>query len=112
MNKRKRKKFHVGEYTEYGFSIGADVKLDNQSPEADQFCDDLIDFVEGRGCGVGGGIGSKVSVFCTRIERGSCTDEDREAVIKWLYEHPLVTNYEVGDLLDAWNASDEEYENG
>ena len=110
MNKRKRKKFHVGEYTELGFVIKAEANLVNNSPEGDQFADGMVDFVEGRGCCIGGGVGDKVNVFCTRIERGSCTEDDRQAITQYLKDHSLVTRFVVGPLVDAWNSPDVDYD--
>jgi uncharacterized protein YggL (DUF469 family) len=110
MKKRLRKKKRVGEFREDGFTILAEVNVTNNSPENHEFLDDLIEFVESKDLGIGGGVGDKVDVFCTRLGRGTCTEDDRTAVSGWFQNHPLVTRFKIGPLVDAWYGKDEEYD--
>lgn len=106
MNKRLRKKKHVGEFREDGFYIKAQLSfLKNDSPECDKFVDDLIEFVESKNLYIGGGVGTETDVFCTRY-KGSCTEDDRQTVSEYLKNHPLVIRFKVGPLVDAWYGSD------
>ena len=45
MRKRLRKKRHLGEYRQYGFSVVCDVRRDISAPEFDQFVDSFIENV-------------------------------------------------------------------
>lgn len=109
MNKRMRKKKRVGEFREDGFRILAEVNVTNNSPENEQFLDDLIEFVESRSLGIGGGVGDKVDVFCAYLGRGTCTEEDRQAVSEWFQNQPLVKRFKIGPLTDAWYGTDKDY---
>jgi uncharacterized protein YggL (DUF469 family) len=108
MKKRLRKKKHIGEFREDGFTIKIRVLGDVVSN--DDFFYRLLDFVESIGCEVGGG-GSKdeIDFFCTRY-KGSCADSDREAVSSYLGAQPEVSRFVVGPLVDAWNASEGDYD--
>jgi len=110
MKKRLRKKKRVGEFREDGFRILAEVNVTNNSPENLQFVDDFIEFMVNRNLGIGGGIGDKVDVFCAYLGRGTCTEEDRQTVIEWLKNQPLVSRFKIGPLIDGWYFTDEEYE--
>lgn len=112
MNKRLRKKKRLGEFKEYGFcilAIAPDLETASDA-EVDKFCDELILFAEDNGCGVGGCIGHKTDVFYTHLNRGTCTEDDRLKVYAFLLNHPLVTDFKVGPLVDAWHGSYKDYE--
>ena len=48
MKKRLRKKRHLGEYRQYGFSIACDFRRDLSTAEFDQFVDSFVaDAIEG-----------------------------------------------------------------
>ena len=40
--------------------------------------------------------------YITKFGRGSATEEDREAVSKWLKEQPGIDRIAIGPLEDAW----------
>lgn len=106
MKKRLRKKKHLGEFKEEGFTILAKVHSVETDEELNKFLDGFIDFVESRGCGIGGVVGSDIKAFYSKLGRGTCTEEDREAINKYLTDHPLVTWFRVGKLVDAWYGDD------
>jgi uncharacterized protein YggL (DUF469 family) len=82
--KRRQRKWHrTGEFTEYGFDVFGYLRDGLAFPG---FIDTLIPFVESRGLGVGGfedGTGG-VDMTVTRLGRGSVTDDDVRAVVRFL----------------------------
>ena len=98
-SKRLRKKLRVGEFKEYGFAVGFRVS-EALSPKAkDEFWASFIgELIEKRGLAFGG----NEEGYITKFGRGSATEEDREAVGKWLEERPGIERVIVGPLEDAW----------
>lgn len=90
MNKRLRKKKHLGKFQELGFDIGFTLV---SGCDEDAFIDRLIEAVEARGLMIGGN-------FVAR-HRGSATQEDRAALREFLAQAPVIT-FRVYDLRDAW----------
>lgn len=103
MNKRLRRKKHVGEFQELGFELNCKVDLKPDDPEFDNWCDDFIAMIESHEliCG-GGGLPSEWGVFVSR-HKGSVTEKERCAISDWLKENKHVMEFEVKDLEDAWN---------
>lgn len=99
MRRRLRKKKRLGEFREFGFEITAQL-----SPGADHeaFMDRLIDAVEARQLGVGGGGSKDFQCFIARLGRGSANDEDRDALGRFFAEDPAIVQHEIGPLIDAW----------
>ena len=110
MNRRMRKKRHVGEYQEFGFNVRFRVRPDPADLEFMIFNDEFIlQAVEGNLLGFGGGIGETVDGFVCfmdlrlrRKSRQSVSPEQRAAMEKWLNAHPRVYDLQVGPLVDAW----------
>lgn len=104
---RQRKKLRVGEFQEHCF----DVELVFHSPMRGEpyhdFINDFFGALEERGL-LGGGFGgrepfSETEGVVARIERGSPTEADREAVIAWLRARPEVVDARAKDFKDAWH---------
>lgn len=99
MKKRLRKKLRLREFQEMGFHT--DFSLNVTSADAEYaFWDKLIAFVEKQGLEIGGSISS---FYATRAGRGTSSDADREALLKWLQEQPEVSSVKVWPLDDAWH---------
>jgi len=104
VQKRLRKKLHVGEFQELGFEVRFRV-ADNLSPDAfdavvDAFISQAIE-AHALACG-GGGQPPEWSVFVTREGRGSASEGHRQAVATWLVARPEVNTVQIGPLVDAW----------
>jgi uncharacterized protein YggL (DUF469 family) len=99
MRRRLRKKKRLGEFREFGFEVRLWL-----SPDADYetFWDRLIDAVETRRLGFGGGGGTDCQGFISRLGRGSATDEDRDELGRFFAGDPVVVRHELGPLVDAW----------
>ena len=73
---------------------------DSLSPKAkDEFWALFIgEVIEKRGLAFGG----NEEGFITKFGRGSATEEDREAVSRWLTERPGIDRVTIAQLEDAW----------
>jgi uncharacterized protein YggL (DUF469 family) len=104
VKKRLRKKLRLGEFQEFGFEVF--FRLADNTP--DHIFESVIDAfishaIEANGlvCG-GGGKNSGWNVFVTLDQRGSATDEHRQAVQRWLEKRAEVKDIGIGPLVDAW----------
>lgn len=97
---RLRKKLHIGEFQEFGFSFEAVLDESYSSEQIEQACDALLgEIVEPRGLGMGGWLSS---AYFQKMGRGSATDEDREALRAWLEARPEIRSVCIGPLTDGW----------
>lgn len=101
-SKRLRKKLHVDEFQEFGFSISFTLPQNLDNETLDILFDRFIDVIEYYGLLFGGGIGPNSEGFVTLDKRGNATEEHREFVRKWLASHPFVSDIQIGELVDAW----------
>ncbi len=105
LKKRLRKKFHLSEFQEFGFEVLINFKKGMDEVQFDKFWHGFIGEIEHHGlvCG-GGGDYNTWQVFVTSERKfASPTISDKESIRSWLENYSEVENYEVGDLLDAWN---------
>jgi uncharacterized protein YggL (DUF469 family) len=113
MNKRLRKKKHVGEFVEYGYEIVADVN----NFQADEPYLKLVDSFFDAGFSIGGGgHHGKLYFFVMhntdKRRTCSCTEADKETIKKLLgaMMPEYIMSFTISDLLDAWKAPKEEAE--
>ena len=124
MNKRIRKKKHVGEFDWLGFAIEGNFDPpfpdENNFVESDKFIDELIDFCEVHDLGVGGGQSAGEFGFFVEkaVARGwkssrqrrwvfkHCTEADRHLLIGWLAGKDFVKDPVVGPLKGTWSDAD------
>jgi uncharacterized protein YggL (DUF469 family) len=104
---RQRKKLRVGEFKEHCFDIELVFKSPMRGDPYHDFINDFFGFLEQRGL-LGGGFGGKEPFSETEgvianIERGSPSEEDREAVVQWLRARPEVVDARAKDFKDAWH---------
>lgn len=88
-SRRLRKKLHVGEFQEFGFTLSFTIDLQQKS--FDDALDDWIDYVESQGWGFYGGgdvTGNEIAGFLCQYDGGSLTESDRELVACQLAIHP------------------------
>lgn len=109
MNRRIRKKKRVGEFQELGFEVSYRLPGDLSSEQCEEFlCRFIVEAVEANNLAAGGGGANPASFFVVSAKsRRSVTDEQREAVKRWLSHTSEVTTAEVGPLRDAWHGWDE-----
>ncbi|AHM72282.1 YggL family protein [Yersinia hibernica] len=101
-SRRLRKKMHIDEFQELGFSVqwtfpeGTDVDVIDKTVDA--FIDEVI---EANGLAFdGSGYLQWEGLICLQ-EIGHCTDEHRALVTKWLEDRKL-KNVETTELFDIW----------
>jgi uncharacterized protein YggL (DUF469 family) len=104
---RQRKKLRVGEFQEHCFDVELVFHNPMRGEPYHDFINDFFGALEERGL-LGGGFGgrepfSETEGVVARIERGSPSEADREAVIAWLRARPEVVDARAKDFKDAWH---------
>jgi uncharacterized protein YggL (DUF469 family) len=107
LNPRQRKKLRVGEFQEHCFDVELVFHNPMRGEPYHDFVNDFFGALEERGL-LGGGFGgrepfSETEGVVARIERGSPSEADREAVIAWLRARPEVVDARAKDFKDAWH---------
>lgn len=104
MKKRLRKKLHKAEFKELGFELQFDLldTMVDQNEYLDFCLRFLKEAIEENDLLCGGGIGTGGRLMIVRHSRGSVTEEQRDLVVNWLSNQPMVQNIRVSDLRDAW----------
>jgi uncharacterized protein YggL (DUF469 family) len=103
-SERLRKKLRVDEFQELGFDVAWQLNDDITSEELDAFIDKFFsEVIQPSGLGFGGeGDTLWHGLICTQ-KLGSCTDENRATVEKWLTDNGA-TSVAVSSLYEVWLA--------
>ncbi|VYT68878.1 DUF469 family protein [Metakosakonia massiliensis] len=101
-SRRLRKKMHIDEFQEIGFSVTWRFPEGTSEEQIDKVVDDFIsEAVEPAGLIFGGsGYLAWEGLVCKQ-EVGHCNEEDQARVRKWLEEHQL-EEVRVSELFDIW----------
>lgn len=101
-SRRLRKKMHIDEFQELGFSVGFVFPEGTSEETIDSTVDALIeDVIDPNGLAFdGSGYLQWEGLICLQ-QTGKCTDEHRELVRKWLEDRKL-NNIQVTELFDVW----------
>ncbi|PKH25025.1 hypothetical protein CIG19_06490 [Enterobacterales bacterium CwR94] len=101
-SRRLRKKLHIDEFQELGFSIAWRFAEGTPEEQLDKTVDALIDeVIEPNGLAFdGSGYLAWEGLICLQ-QTGKCTDEHRELVRKWLNDKQL-QDVQVSELFDVW----------
>ncbi len=101
-SRRLRKKLRVDEFKELGFDLAWQLKDDITSDELDAFIDKFFaEAIQPNGLGFGGeGDTLWHGLICSE-KLGSCTEEHRTVVDKWLTDNGATT-VSVSELYDIW----------
>ncbi len=106
LNRRQRKKLHVGEFQELVFEVRIRFQQPMDDVAHDAFLDGFIALIESRHLAVGGMGGSlplmETDGIVSAWGRGSPTESDRQAVVDWLRRHPAVASADSSDFMDGW----------
>jgi len=104
MKKRLRKKFHLAEFTEFGFQVR--FKIHAEEAGADAMIDRFIDQIETQALLAGGGGSAEGFDFFVTASRprSAVTDADRLRLETWLSGDPSIVEPHIGPLVDAWNS--------
>ncbi len=101
-NHRLRKKLHLGEFQELGFTVSATCPPGWGESERDTAMHGLLDAVAARGLIFGGGDSAQgMDGHIGLATRGSATDEDRDVMLACLQSLGFA-EVVVAPLEDAW----------
>lgn len=110
MKKRLRKKKHLAEFRQLGFSLVARLREALDEAGFDSFCDAFVsEAIEANGLCFGGGGGPDTpwaGVVARDHRHDSTDDQDQEAVSKWLSAHPDVVEFRLSGHWDLWYGID------
>lgn len=110
LNSRQRKKHHVAEFQELGFTLLIRFHTAQPDAEFDQFLDAFIAVAEHHRLQVGG-VGGRPPIEETNgfivAERGSVSAAQRDALLVWLRARPEVRQAQASDWQDAWYGWDD-----
>lgn len=101
-SRRLRKKMHIDEFQELGFSVGWLFPEGTSEQQIDRTVDDFINEViePNKLAFDGGGYLAWEGLICMQ-EIGKCTDEHQAMVRKWLEDRKL-GEVRLSDLFDVW----------
>ena len=106
LNRRQRKKNHLGEFQEWGLSIAAPLVGCNTESTMDAFIDDFLAAVESHKLMFGGGFGTakvaNLDGVLAKPGRGSMTLAQAEAVLTWLAGDARVGDVTSCNWIDLW----------
>jgi uncharacterized protein len=104
MNKRLRKKHHIGEFKQLGFEVRADLRPDLSDEELDAFFVRWLDVLEKHDLLFSGSAGrGKFEGLVMRAGRDNATEEDRQAIGASLTGDAIFVRNEIDALSDAWH---------
>jgi uncharacterized protein YggL (DUF469 family) len=110
MNKRLRKKKHLGEFRQLGFSAECRLRSGLSGAAFDQFTDEFIaQAIEANRLVFGGGGSPNrgwSGVVCRDDSHESATDGDKAAVHNWLERRTEVESFRLSDFWDVWHGAD------
>lgn len=101
-NRRLRKKLHIAEFQELGFSVSWDFSKGTDIQVIDQTLDAFIqEVIDGNGLAYdGSGYLHWEGLVCLQ-KIGKCTEQHRELVTQWLQAKKL-ENIIITPLFDVW----------
>ncbi|MCA6953397.1 YggL family protein [Pectobacterium polaris] len=101
-SRRLRKKLHIDEFQELGFSVSFRFPEGTSVEDIDQLMDKFVDdVIEPEGLAFeGSGYLLWEGLVCLQ-KIGHCTEEHRQLVSRWLEEQKL-TDVKVSNLFDIW----------
>ncbi len=110
MRKRLRKKKHLGEFRQMGFSADCHMRPGLSGPQFDQFTDEfIVQAIEAHGLVFGGG-GSPERGWSGVVCRDDCYDSttnvDKAAVHRWLEQRSELESFRLSEFWDVWHGSD------
>ncbi|AWH87504.1 YggL family protein [Limnobaculum parvum] len=101
-SRRLRKKLHLDEFQEIGFTANWNFAQGTDIDTIDAFINRMIkEVIEPNGLGFGGsGYLDWEGIICLQ-KIGSCTEEHRTLIANWLTQNGM-ENVETSELYDIW----------
>lgn len=107
LNRRQRKKNHLGEFQEWGLSIAAPLVGCDTDATMDAFIDDFLAVVESHKLMFGGGFGTasvaELDGVLAKPWRGSMMQAQAESVMAWLAADGRVDAVTSCIWIDSWH---------
>lgn len=106
--RRIRKKYRIGEFTEWGFNVTATLVDGATEDEFRSVLDGLIEQIERRKLCCGGGCDRRmIHLYVATTRRcTSATESDRAEIREWLLTQKEIASVTVYNLTDAWSSED------
>lgn len=102
MKKRLRKKLHLGEFKEYGFSLRLRLAENLDDKETERALDALIDQVEAMELAIAGGCSDVWEFTVARMFPGSVTEDQRDTLVAWAQKDGRFVEVAGSPLHDAF----------
>jgi len=103
LNRRQRKKLHVGEFQELHFEVRGSLV---SGIDEDAFLDEFIAWIESCNLYFAGGFNEGEIGGIVLAGVGSPTEEQRQSVVRWFKERPEVAEVEAGNFQDSFYGYD------
>ena len=104
MKKRLRKKYHVGEFVQYGFEVEIHLKENTDENEREEVMwAFIIEAIEPNHLLAGGGGSNPMSFFVVADGYKSATIEHINKLKEWLSKQEQIESFSFGPLKDAWH---------
>lgn len=103
LNRRQRKKLHVGEFQEFHFEVSGSLV---SGIDEDALLDAFIAWIESCNLYFAGGFNEGEIGGIVLTDVGSPTEEQRQSVVRWFKERPEVAEVEAGDFQDSFYGYD------
>jgi uncharacterized protein len=108
-NLRQRKKLHLGEFQEFGFTATAKITPGLNAEQRDALLDAFLAFIEAEGMMTAASTNEAFDAYLiSSAVRGSTTENHRRLVREWLASRPDLAEVQVGELSDVWYPPDED----
>jgi len=103
MNKRIKKKRHIGKWASYGFEFKGNLKPQKETEDY-AFLYEFVDFAETKNWAVGGGCGDNSFSFYVSAFKAHTTldSKDKEVLENWSKNHHLIQDFEIGQWENCW----------
>jgi uncharacterized protein YggL (DUF469 family) len=110
MKRRIRKKKHLGEFRQFGFSLACRFHASVSPEQFDRFVDEfIIEAIEAGGLAFGGGgdpARKWSGIVCRAHRYDSITEKEQERVRDWLRGQEILAAVEISKPWDVWHGSD------
>lgn len=105
LKKRLRKKYHLGEFKEFGFKIFFELS-DLSDNDADEFYRDFIGKIESLNLSFGGGSCSQSyqGFVSSAKEYSSPSEAQKEKLENWLENRSEVKRVFISEFSDGWHS--------
>jgi uncharacterized protein YggL (DUF469 family) len=101
-SRRLRKKLYLDEFATMGVELDCNLSCQNES-ELEIIMDDFVVYTDTLNLCIGGGgdLNSFAGFISSKTRYGSVTESDILNITNWLKEQNIVSDFNLGELVDA-----------